>query len=52
MANSLSALHDNLAEGIHKIKFKYGRDNKKSESVKLNSKIVRVVLNTIMLKMI
>ena len=28
MAKSLSNLADNLAEGIHKIKRKYGHDNK------------------------
>ena len=32
MASSLSNLVTNLAEGIHRIKCKYGRDNKKCES--------------------
>ena len=32
MASSLLYLVNNLAEGIHKIKCKYGRDNKKCET--------------------
>ena len=31
MASLLSNLVNNLDEGIHKIKFKYGNDNKKCE---------------------
>ena len=31
MASSVSNLVDNFAEGIHKIKCKYGHDNKKNE---------------------
>ena len=31
MANSLSNLVNNLSEGIHKIKYKYGHDDKKCE---------------------
>ena len=31
MASSLSNLANNLAEGIHQIKCKYGHDNKKRE---------------------
>ena len=31
MARSLSNLVNNLAEGIYKIKFKYGHDEKKCE---------------------
>ena len=43
---------DNLAEGIHTIKSKYGHNDKKCENVKLNTRIVCVVLNTQMLKII
>ena len=32
MASSISNPVDNLAEGIHKIKCKYGHDNKKCET--------------------
>ena len=32
MASLLSVLVNNLAEGIHKIKRKYGHDNKKFET--------------------
>ena len=32
MASSLSNLVNNLAEGIHKIKCKYGPDNEKSKT--------------------
>ena len=53
MEGSLSNLVDNLAEGIHKIKYKHGHDNKKNVNyVELNTKIVSVVLNTQTLKMI
>ena len=47
MASSLSI----LAEEIHKIKFKYGHDNKKFENVELNTKILSASLNTQTLKM-
>ena len=58
--DSLSNLVDNFAEGIHKTKFKYRHDNKKSEkNVKLNTKIesnvlmlAKVILKFLMLKMI
>ena len=32
MASSLSNLINNFSEGIHKIKYKYGHDNKKCET--------------------
>ena len=32
MASFLSNLVNNLLEGIHRIKFKYGHDNKKCET--------------------
>ena len=47
MASSLSI----LAEEIHKIKFKYGHDNKKFENVELNTKILSASLSTQTLKM-
>ena len=52
MASSVSNLVDNFAEGIHKIKCKYGHDNKRMKCVELNTKIACVVLNTKRLKMI
>ena len=51
MASSLSNLVDNLAEGIHKVKFKCEHDHIKSEIVEFNTKIVSTVLNTDTLKM-
>ena len=47
MASSLSI----LAEGIHKIKFKHGHDNKKFENVELNTKILSASLSIQTLKM-
>ena len=52
MTSSLSNLVDNLAEGFHKIKCKYGHDNKNVKHVKLNAKIVSAALNTQTVKMI
>ena len=53
MINSLPNLVDNLAEEIHKIKCKFGHDNKKNlKRVELNTKILSVALNTQALKMI
>ena len=49
MACSLSNLANNLAEETHKIKCKYGHDDKKA---KLNSKIASAFLNSLTLKMI
>ena len=37
--SSLSNLVNNIAEGIHRIKCKYGHDEKKLKLVKLNTKI-------------
>ena len=48
MASSLS----NLAEEIHKIKRKYGHNDKKCETCELNTKIAAAFLNTQTLKMI
>ena len=52
MANSLSNLVDNLAAGIHTMKYKDEHEIKNVENVELNTKIVSVVLNILMLKMI
>ena len=38
MASSLSNLVNNLSEGIHKIKCKYGHGNKKSETCRIKYK--------------
>ena len=38
MASSLSNLANNLSEGIHKIKCKYGHDNKKCETCRIKYK--------------
>ena len=45
MASSLSNLVNNLADVIHKIKCKYGHDDKKCETVKLITNIASVALN-------
>ena len=50
MASSSSSLFDDLAEGIHKFKFKYVLGNKKCEKVELNIKIVIAILNKQTLK--
>ena len=46
MASLLSNLVDNLAEGIHKIRCKYGHDTKNVKHVQLNAKIANPFLNT------
>ena len=38
MTSSLSNLVNNLAEGIHKIKCKYGQDDKKCETCGIKKK--------------
>ena len=50
MASSLSNIIHNLAEGIHKIKCKYGHNNKNMRRVELN--INNADLNVPTLKMI
>ena len=50
MASSLSNLVNNLAEGIHEMKFKYRHDNEKCENCRLNANIASAFLNTQMLK--
>ena len=38
MASSLSNLVNNLSEGIHKIKYKLGHDDKKCETYRIEHK--------------
>ena len=38
MASSLSNLANNLSEGIHKVKFKFGHDDKKCETCEIKYK--------------
>ena len=52
MARSLSNLVNNLSEGTHKIKCKYGHEDKKSKLVELNINIATIFLNTQTLQMI
>ena len=52
VASSLSNSIDNLAEGIHKIKCKYGYGDKNVKNTELNTKIGNAILNMQMLKMI
>ena len=52
MANSLSNLLNNPAERIHKIKSKYGHNDKKFETYRINISIATVFLNTQTLNMI
>ena len=46
MASSLLNHADDLAEGIHKIKCKYGHDDKNVKHVELNAKVESALLNT------
>ena len=48
----LSNLVNNLSEGIHRIKCKYGHDEKKVKHVELNISIATVFLNIKTLKLI
>ena len=50
MASSLLNHADDLAEGIHKIKCKYGYDDKDVKHVELNAKVKSALLNTKMEK--
>ena len=52
MASSLSNLVNNLSEGIHRIKHKYGYGDKKVKLAELNISIATVFLNTQILKII
>ena len=46
MVSSLSNLLNNLSEGIHEIKCKYGHNDKKLKLAELNISIPTVFLNT------
>ena len=52
MASSLSNVVNNLSEEIHRIKCKYGHDDKKVKLVEMNTSIATVFLNIQTLKMI
>ena len=46
MASSLSKIANNLAWGVHKIKFKYAQDDyKNAKYVNLNTKVVNAALS-------
>ena len=45
MVSSLSNLFNDLAEGIHKIKCKYGHNDKNMKLAELNTKLVTAFLN-------
>ena len=46
MESSLSNFVNNISEGIHRIKYKFGHNNKKCENVELNVSIPIVFWNT------
>ena len=52
MASSLSNLVNNLSEGIHRIKYKFGHDDKKFGLLELSTSIVTAFWNIQTLKMI
>ena len=52
MASSLSNLVNNLCEGIHRIKCKFGHDDKNVKHVELYISIATAFWNTHNLKMI
>ena len=52
MATSLSNFANNFSEWIHKIKCKFGHDDKNVKLVELNISIATVFLNKQTLKMI
>ena len=52
MTRSLSSFVNNLSEGIHKIKYKIGHNDKNVKRVELNINIVTAFLNIQILKMI
>lgn len=46
LASLLQNIADNFSEGIQKIKFDYGHDNKKNvKTVELNTKIISAILS-------
>ena len=52
MASSLSNLANNLSKEIHKIKCKYGHNDKNVKLVEINTKTATTLMNTQTLKMI
>ena len=48
MASLLLNLVENLAEGVNKIKCKYGYDNRKCETCEIKYKDVVVFINTLL----
>ena len=52
MASSLSNLVNNISEGIHRIKCKFGHDDKNVKHVELNITIATVLFNIQILKII
>ena len=52
MASWLSNLANNLSEGIHGVKCKFGHCDKKSETLELNISIATVFVTIQVLKMI
>ena len=50
MASSISNLVNNFIEGMHKIKYKHGHEDKNVKLMKLNISIGTVFLNTQILK--
>ena len=52
MASSLSNLINNLSEGIHRIKCKFGHDDKKCETFGIKYKYCDCFVNSEILKMV
>ena len=52
MASCLSNFINNLSEEIHRIKYKFGHDDKKCDTCWIEYKYCNFFLNTKMLKMI
>ena len=52
MTSSLSNLVNNIFEGIHRTKFKYGHEDENVKLVELNINVVSVFLNIKILGMI
>ena len=52
MVSSLSKIVNKFSKGIHKITCKYGQDNKKCETCRINISFAAVFVNTQTLKVI
>ena len=52
MASSISNIVKNLSEGVHRVKCKFGHDDKNVKHVELNVSIAAVFLNTQTLKIV